>query len=205
MSQNPSIRPPTTKLKIPSAAASYTPATMDPDLRSQLNMLLINGGHDKKIQEHLLYTLNAHPNNWPTQVQSRALALLRSGEATTFPVLLKQILDEVRKETALQPRSNISSNSNSNSNNSNNTAGATNGADSANGNSNGASSVQVNGSGGTGKNGSHKGPGPGEASNLNRDTPSSLAVPAAVVEEALKVTSQALREVAEFEEENGAT
>lgn len=48
MSQNPSIRPPTTKLRIPSAAASYTPATMDPDLRSQLNMLLINGGHDKK-------------------------------------------------------------------------------------------------------------------------------------------------------------
>ncbi|ROW17835.1 hypothetical protein VPNG_00743 [Cytospora leucostoma] len=220
MSQDPSIRPPTTttttKLKIPRAAASYTPATMDPDLRSQLNMLLINGGHDKKIQEHLLYTLNAHPNNWPTQVQSRALALLRSGEATTFPVLLKQILDEVRRETSLQPRSNTSSsasasstssNNNNNNNNNNNAtaAGSTsNGAESANG-SNGASSVQVNGSGGTGRNGSHRGPGPGEASNLNRDTPSSLAVPKAVVDEALKVTSQALREVAEFEEENGAT
>lgn len=47
MSQN-SLRPPPTKLKIPRAAATYTPATMDPDLRSQLNMLLINGGHDKK-------------------------------------------------------------------------------------------------------------------------------------------------------------
>lgn len=182
---------------------------MDPDLRSQLNMLLINGGHDKKIQEHLLYTLNAHPNNWPTQVQNRALALLRSGEATTFPVLLKQVLDEVRKETALHPNANSSSSSSSssssaaNTNNNNTSGGTTNGADSANG-SNGAS-VQVNGSGGTGRNGSHKGPGPGEASNLNRETPSSLAVPATVVEEALKVTSQALREVAEFEEENGAT
>ncbi|ROV98335.1 hypothetical protein VMCG_07087 [Cytospora schulzeri] len=188
---------------------------MDPDLRSQLNMLLINGGHDKKIQEHLLYTLNAHPNNWPTQVQTRALALLRSGEATTFPVLLKQVLDEVRKETAMRPNNvnNPSGNTNNNATNAGaittSSTSTTNGADPANGNgassSSAASSVQVNGSGGSGRNGSHRGPGPGEASNLNRETPSSLAVPSAVVEEALKVTSQALREVAEFEEENGAT
>lgn len=153
-----------------------------------------------RIQDHLLYTLNAHPNNWPTQVQSRALALLRSGEVTTFPVLLKQVLDEVRKETAMRAGPNASSSTNNNATN----AGATNGtADAANGTN--GSSVQVNGGGGSGRNGSHRGPGPGEASNLNRETPSSLAVPAAVVDEALKVTGQALREVAEFEEENGAT
>ncbi|KAJ0116480.1 hypothetical protein J7T55_007460 [Diaporthe amygdali] len=180
---------------------------MDPDLRSQLNMLLINGGHDKKqfanhlrlflppirIQEQLLYTLNAHTNNWPTQVQSRALALLRSGEVTTFPVLLKQILEEVRKETAAGPPPKTSSSSASSNGN---------GADSsAAGSKDGAgSTVQVNGSK------KHAGPGPGEASNLNREVSTSLGVPATVVEEALKVTRDVLKEVAEFEEEsNGAT
>ncbi|KAL1868508.1 hypothetical protein Daus18300_005942 [Diaporthe australafricana] len=168
---------------------------MDPDLRSQLNMLLINGGHDKKLQEQLLYTLNAHSNNWPTQVQGRALALLRSGEVTTFPVLLKQILDEVRKETAAGPTGKTSSSSAAA--NGNGTAADS----SAGGGNNGVgSTVQVNGSK------KHAGPGPGEASNLNRETTTSLAVPATVVEEALKVTRDVLKEVAEFEEEsNGAT
>lgn len=156
-----------------------------------------------RIQDHLLYTLNAHPNNWPTQVQSRALALLRSGEVTTFPVLLKQVLDEVRKETALRPNPNASASTNNNATNAGATNTTTNGADaSAASAAANNGSVQVNGGG---RNGAHRGPGPGEASNLNRETPSSLAVPASVVEEALRVTSQALREVAEFEEENGAT
>lgn len=142
-----------------------------------------------RIQEHLLYALNAHQNNWPTQVQNRALALLRSGEATSFPSLLKQILDEVRKETALEPRPD--------------TSAAANGSSSSNGNNNESSTVQVNGAGGKKANGA--GPGPGEASNLHQNTTTSLAIPVAVVEEALKVTKEALNSVAEFEDSDGAT
>lgn len=108
---------------------------------------------------------------------------------TTFPVLLKQILDEVRKETAAGPAPKTSSSSSANGN-----------ADSAAGGSSTNNGAQVNGSK------KHAGPGPGEASNLNREVSTSLAVPATVVEEALKVTRDVLKEVAEFEEEsNGAT
>lgn len=35
---------PPTPVKVPAGAANYTPATLDPDLRSQLNMLLIKEG-----------------------------------------------------------------------------------------------------------------------------------------------------------------
>lgn len=145
-----------------------------------------------RIQEHLLYALNAHQNNWPTQVQNRALALLRSGEATSFPSLLKQILEEVRKETALEPRPDNASTANGSNTNSNSST-----------NGNEASTVQVNGAGGKKANGA--GPGPGEASNLHQNTTTSLAIPAAVVEEALKVTKAALNSVAEFEDGDGAT
>lgn len=141
-----------------------------------------------RIQEHLLYALNAHQNNWPTQVQNRALALLRSGEATSFPLLLRQILEEVRKETALEPRPDNSSAAANGSNSNGNEA---------------ASTVQVNGAGGKKANGA--GPGPGEASNLHQNTTTSLAIPTAVVEEALKVTKDALTSVAEFEDGDGAT
>lgn len=112
---------------------------------------------------------------------------------TTFPVLLKQILDEVRKETAAGPAPKTSSSSSANGN-----GPAESGAGSSN---NGVgTTVQVNGSK------KHAGPGPGEASNLNREVSTSLAVPATVVDEALKVTRDVLKEVAEFEEEsNGAT
>ncbi|PSR75798.1 hypothetical protein BD289DRAFT_447425 [Coniella lustricola] len=193
MSQNPTgglqhLQPAPHKIKIPRRAASYTPATMDSDLRSQLNVQLVAGGHDKKIQEHLLYALNAHSNNWPTQIQARALTLLRSGEATTFPQLLKQILEEVRKETALEAQS------------SSNGSNGSNGAD---------TSMQANGGNGTptagAKKGSGAGPGPGEASNLHQNMRQSLAVPQAVVDEALKVTKDALMSVAEFEEADRTT
>lgn len=147
-------------------------------------MLTLSFTHCHRIQEHLLYTLNSQPTNWPTQVQNRALALLRSGDVTTFPQLLKQVLEEVRKETSLKP-----------------TSSSTNGA--SNGES--SSSVQVNGSsGGGGKktNGaSNPGPGPGEASNLHQNTTTSLALPQIAVDEAMKVTKEALLDVASFEEE----
>lgn len=130
-----------------------------------------------------MYSLNAHPNNWPTQIQNRALTLLRSGDVTTFPQLFKQILDDVRKETALESKPLDSSPSK---------PGTTNG-------SNGE--VQVNGSGSGSKKANGGGPGPGEASNLYRSDPAhSLAVPTAVIEEALKVTREALESVCEIDE-----
>lgn len=43
MSQRPS-----TPVKVPSSAADYTPATLDPDLRSQINTILLRDGHVPK-------------------------------------------------------------------------------------------------------------------------------------------------------------
>lgn len=93
----------------------------------------------------------------------------------------------MRKETVLKP-----------------TSSSTNGA--SNGES--SSSVQVNGgssSGGSGKktNGAsnNPGPGPGEASNLHQNTTTSLALPQIAVDEAMRVTKEALLDVASFEDE----
>ncbi|KAL2127925.1 hypothetical protein VTI74DRAFT_9988 [Chaetomium olivicolor] len=97
-SQNPS-----TPVKVPSSAANYTAATLDPDLRSQINSILIKEGHVTKIQDQLLHALHAHQSNWPTVVQNHALSLLRSGEATSFPALLRRVLEDVRQDTALAP------------------------------------------------------------------------------------------------------
>ncbi|KAH7326420.1 hypothetical protein B0I35DRAFT_405666 [Stachybotrys elegans] len=95
MSQRPS-----TPVKVPSSAASYTPATLDPDLRSQINTVLLRDGHVPRIQETLLHALNANSTNWPTTIQNHALSLLRSGEVTTFPALLRRVLDDVREDAA---------------------------------------------------------------------------------------------------------
>ncbi|KAL7807399.1 hypothetical protein V8C44DRAFT_337672 [Trichoderma aethiopicum] len=92
MSQRPS-----TPVKVPPSAANYTPATLDPDLRSQINTILLKDGHVAKIQEALLHALNSNSSNWPTAVQNHALNLLRSGEVTTFPALLRRVLDDVRE------------------------------------------------------------------------------------------------------------
>jgi hypothetical protein len=43
MSQQPS-----TPVKVPSSAANNTPATLDPDLRSQINTVLLRDGHVTK-------------------------------------------------------------------------------------------------------------------------------------------------------------
>ncbi|KAL1843507.1 hypothetical protein VTJ49DRAFT_1378 [Mycothermus thermophilus] len=96
---------PSTPVKVPSSAANYTPATMDSDLRSQINSILIKEGHVSKIQESLLHSLHAHPSNWPTVVQAHALSLLRSGEVTNFPALLRRVIEDVRQDTALSPPS----------------------------------------------------------------------------------------------------
>jgi hypothetical protein len=65
--------------------------------------------HYPRIQDALLHALNSHSTNWPTVIQSHALALLRSGEVTTFPALLSRVLEDVRHDSALNP---ISSSSN---------------------------------------------------------------------------------------------
>ncbi|KAM3530119.1 hypothetical protein MY4038_005055 [Beauveria bassiana] len=89
-----------TPVKVPSSAADYTPATLDPDLRSQINTILLRDGHVPKIQERLLHALNADSSNWPTVIQSHALQLLRSSEVLTFPALLRRVLDDVQEATA---------------------------------------------------------------------------------------------------------
>ncbi|KAI1448426.1 hypothetical protein ABKA04_000880 [Annulohypoxylon sp. FPYF3050] len=120
-----------TPVKVPSSAASYTPATQDPDLRSQINVLLLREGHIAKIQEHLLHSLNAHTSNWPSAVQTHALALLRSGDVTTFPALVQRVLKDVRHDTLAAAASETSAtetNGASNGNKVNGTNGSSNNA-----------------------------------------------------------------------------
>ncbi|KAH8169732.1 hypothetical protein LIA77_10276 [Sarocladium implicatum] len=148
-------QPPSTPVKVPSAAANYTPATLDPDLRSSINTLLLKDGHIATIQESLLHALNSNSTNWPTTIQSHALTLLRSGEVTSFPALLRRVLDDIAEETNPATK---------------NGGKAT----------NGDNSKKVNGASSDGK--------------------VSLAVPDAVVQEALKVTRESLETVCEIDE-----
>ncbi|KAI6380241.1 hypothetical protein MCOR25_001671 [Pyricularia grisea] len=154
---------PPTPLKVSPAATSYTAATMDSDLRSQINTLLINDELSVKIQEALLHSLNAHPANWPTQIQQHALSLLRTGDITTFPALLDKVLEDVRQSTAAAAAANSSSGTNGEAN-----------------------GKKTNGDAGA-------------------ESTSNLAVPQAVVDEALKVTMDCLVDLVEFSEENGTT
>ncbi|KAB8295877.1 hypothetical protein EYC80_008698 [Monilinia laxa] len=94
---------PTTPVRVSKSAANYAPTTQDPDLRSQINALLLKDGHVAKIQETLLHALHSSPTNWPTLIQAHALTLLRSGNYTTFPVLIAKVLEDIRADTlALQ-------------------------------------------------------------------------------------------------------
>ncbi|KAL2164383.1 hypothetical protein VTH06DRAFT_3599 [Thermothelomyces fergusii] len=178
-SQNPS-----TPVKVPSSAANYTAATQDQDLRSQINALLIKEGHVSKIQESLLHALHAHQSNWPTVVQAHALSLLRSGEVTSFPALMRRVLEDVRQDTALGPGA-------ANNNNNNN---------SANGSSRPATNGAAEENGTPAANGK-KGDPNGTNGAAARQ---SLAVPQAVVDEALRITRECLDLVCEIDE-TGAT
>ncbi|KAI6779029.1 uncharacterized protein J7T54_004525 [Emericellopsis cladophorae] len=90
---------PSTPVKVPSSAASYSNGVLDPDMRSQINTILLSDGHATKIQEALLHSLHASPSNWPTTLRSHALSLLRSGEISTYPELLRRVLSDVRAES----------------------------------------------------------------------------------------------------------
>jgi hypothetical protein len=91
---------PSTPVKVPSSAANNTAATLDPDLRSQINSVLLREGHVSKIQDSLLHALNANSTDWPSAVQAHALSLLRSGEVTNFPALLRRVLADIQADSA---------------------------------------------------------------------------------------------------------
>ncbi len=103
-------------------------------------------------------------------IQTHALSLLRSGEVSSFPALLRRVIEDVRHDTALAP-------------NSNGTTKAVNGAST---DENGAT---VNGKKTEGTNGATtSGPRP------------NLAIPQAVVDEALKSTRDCLESMCEIDE-----
>lgn len=203
MSQTPS-----TPVKVPSSAANYSPATLDPDLRSQINTILLRDGHVPKyvppvllpisrskpanaffflqslrIQDRLLHALNADSSNWPTAIQEHALELLRSGEVLTFPALLKRVVDDIQEASSSSSSSSSSSAANANGN-----AATTNGNNSSN------SKPATNG-----VNGSSSAPSPSKGGNEK----GSLAVPQDVVDETLRVTRECLENVCEITDQPG--
>ncbi|KAK4456886.1 hypothetical protein QBC42DRAFT_280341 [Cladorrhinum samala] len=186
---------PSTPVKVPPSAANYTAATLDQDLRSQINSLLIKEGHVTKIQEHLLHSLNANPANWPTLIQNHALSLLRSGEVASFPTLIKRVLDDVRHDTALAPPLPYSG--------SNPPTPTPSKAVPANGEEGGATTNGATTNGASATNGSSISV---STTPLNKDPNQrpSLAVPQAVIADALRVTREALEAVVDIDE-NGTT
>ncbi|KAK4167654.1 hypothetical protein QBC43DRAFT_203176 [Cladorrhinum sp. PSN259] len=180
---------PSTPVKVPSSAANYTAATLDHELRSQLNAVLIKEGHVTKIQDHLLHSLNANSTNWPTLIQNHAVSLLRSGEITTFPTLIRRVLEDVRHDTALAPPLSSTASPPPTP-----TPSKVTPAGSA---PNGTASSEENGTAnGVSTNGNH-------GSSISVATPNarpSLAVPQAVIVEALKVTREALETVVDIDE-----
>ncbi|KAI1636693.1 hypothetical protein F4809DRAFT_608022 [Biscogniauxia mediterranea] len=193
---------PSTPVKVPNSATNYTPATLDPDLRSQINTLLLREGHINKIQEHLLHSLDAHSANWPSAIQSHALALLRSGEVSTFPALIRRVLEDVRHDTAAAAaaaEAEAADGSNNSNNNTKNGAGAGSG-----------SGSEKNGSGGSEVNGSAAAAAATPNGNSNNSkngaggtADANLAIPTAVVEAVLKVARESLEAVCEIDD--GAT
>ncbi|KAK2029879.1 hypothetical protein LX32DRAFT_559904 [Colletotrichum zoysiae] len=166
---------PSTPVKVPPSAANHSAATLDPELRSQINTLLLKDGHVTKIQEQLLHSLHANQANWPTLIQNHALNLLRTGEATTFPDLLRRVLDDVRQDT-LNPSA---SNPSPSTSKTNGTTGADKDKDKdKDKKSNGTASSTP-------------------AADSNRQA--SLAIPAAVIAEAIKVTQESLEAVCEID------
>ncbi|KAI1777705.1 hypothetical protein F4818DRAFT_439035 [Hypoxylon cercidicola] len=169
-----------TPIKVPPSATAYTPATQDADLRSQINSLLYKEGYVTKIQDTLLHSLDAHPSNWPSAVQSHALTLLRTGEVTTFPALVRRVLEDVRHDTAAANAGSEPSSGNGKANGETN--GASSGGSSTNGNGNKNGSASDGGGGGGG----------------------SLALPEAVVDAVLKVTRDCLDAVCEVDDGSAA-
>ncbi|KAI0879731.1 hypothetical protein GGS24DRAFT_438649 [Hypoxylon argillaceum] len=187
--------PPSTPAKVPASAANYTPATQDADLRSQINTLLLRDGHATKIQERFLHSLDAHSSNWPSAIQSHAVALLRSGEVSTFPALIRRVLEDVQRETAAAA---VTNNASSASTTANNTQTSTTNANEPNttnkDGANGAAAV----------NGASRTVGSVNGVSGSVDGNSNLAIPTAVVEAVLKVVRESLEAVCEVEPDGSA-
>ncbi|KAI0195089.1 hypothetical protein EV127DRAFT_451154 [Xylaria flabelliformis] len=179
--------PPATPAKVPPSAATYTPATQDPDLRSQINSLLLREGHATKIQERFLHSLDAHSSNWPSAIQSHALALLRSGEVSTFPALVRRVLEDVQRDTATAAAATTN----------NNQASSTNANESSTANKDG-----VNGAAAV--NGASRTAGGVNGSAAGADGTANLAIPTAVVEAVLKVVRESLEDVCEIDPDGSA-
>jgi hypothetical protein len=131
-----------------------------------------------RIQDNLLHALHSHQSNWPTVIQTHALSLLRDGEVSSFPALLRRVLEDVRQDTALAP----------------------------NGTTNGTTTKAINGASeenGAGVNGKKSDGTNGTSSNGAGARPS-LAIPQSVIDEALKVTRDCLDTVCDIDE-SGAT
>ncbi|KAI0405328.1 hypothetical protein F4802DRAFT_597164 [Xylaria palmicola] len=193
-------QPPAAPAKVPAAAATYTAATQDPDLRSQINSLLIREGHAAKIQERFLHSLDAHNSNWPSTLQSHALALLRSGEVSTFPALVRRVLEDVQRDTATANTSAAASSSSSSTNN--NTASNTQ-TSSAPGTSD-SNKDGVNGT--TVVNGNSRAAGGvnGNSAGVSTDATANLAIPSSVIEAVLKVVRESLESLCEIEPDGSA-
>ncbi|RYP08320.1 hypothetical protein DL765_008831 [Monosporascus sp. GIB2] len=194
--------PSSTPVKVPASAATYTAATLDPDLRSQINTVLLREGHIAKIQEHLLHSLDAHPSNWPSAVESHALSLLRSGEVSTFPALIRRVLEDVRHDTAAAAEASAATAASSSGSETMASAASIDTA-TKNGEVNGTPAT-VNGNTitttkKTGVNGASSSGGGGGGG----DTANNLAVPAAVIEGVLKVARESLEAVCQLEEGGG--
>jgi hypothetical protein len=159
------------QVKTPASAAGYTPATQDPDLRSQINAILIRDGHVSKIQDHLIHALHSHQSDWPTVIQTHALNLLRSGEVGTFPALLRRVLEDIRNDATATATAGRSTN-----------GGGGGGGDSSSGKKAAASAAN------------------GAAANGDSSATTGLAMPQNVVDEALKVTRESLEQVVAIKE-----
>ncbi|CCF45190.1 hypothetical protein CH063_03534 [Colletotrichum higginsianum] len=166
---------PSTPVKVPPSAANHSAATLDPELRSQINTLLLKDGHVTKIQEQLLHSLHANQANWPTLIQNHALNLLRAGEVTTFPDLLRRVLDDVRQDTLNPPPAVAASPPPS----------KTNGTDKEK-----DKEKKANGT-------ARSTPAPGSVTESS--TPPSLAIPSTVIDEAIKITQESLEAVCEID------
>ncbi|KAL5612850.1 hypothetical protein BROUX41_004068 [Berkeleyomyces rouxiae] len=182
-------------VNVPAAAGGYSAATIDTDLRTSINMTLLRDGHVNKIQEHLLQSLNSHSADWPTLVQTHALALLRSGEATSFPALLRRVLDDVR--TANAPATLAAALSSSTDNDNDDDAAA---ATADKQKDTPDSSAKKNGTPAGAGAGAAAANGGAQATTANASSEIDLALPRAVMQSALRVTRECLEDVVSVEE-----
>lgn len=142
---------------------------------------------DCRIQEYFLHSLDAHSSNWPSAIQSHALALLRSGEVNTFTALVRRVLEDVQRDSASNPSSTANTQTSSSTNANEPTATGKDGA-------NGSAAV----------NGANKAASGANGASAGADGAASLAIPTAVVEAVLKVVRESLEAVCEIEPDGSA-